>query len=136
MEATLHQTVPVSNARLWSARIMMALAVLFLLFNGVLHIMSIPPVQESFIQLGYPSDIGVVLGIIQLACLVLYLIPRTSILGVILLTGYLGGAIATHVRIGNPLFSHSLFPVYIGILLWGGLFLMDNRLRNLIPLRR
>lgn len=136
MEATLHQTVPVSNARLWSARIMMALAVLFLLFNGVLHIMSIPTVQESFIQLGYPSDIGVVLGIIQLACLVLYLIPRTSILGVILLTGYLGGAIATHVRIGNPLFSHSLFPVYIGILLWGGLFLMDNRLRNLIPLRR
>ena len=94
------------------------------------------PVVEGTVQLGYPESVLLGLGIVLLACTVLYVIPRTAILGAILLTGYLGGAVATHVRVGNPLFTHVLFPVYLGVLIWGGLYLRDERLRALIPLRR
>ena len=142
MQAATHplsvptQTVSSSKGRIWSGRIMIGIVVLFLLFDGVLHLSNLPMVKEGALQFGYPPDIMVPLGIIQLLCLLLYIIPRTSILGAILLTGYLGGAIATHVRVGNPLFSHTLFPVYLGILIWGGLYLLDGRLRALIPVRR
>jgi hypothetical protein len=93
-------------------------------------------VVQATVQLGYPESVIIGLGVALLTCTILYLIPRTAVLGAILLTGYLGGAVATHVRIGNPLFSHTLFPVYIAVLVWGGLFLRDERLRALIPLRK
>ena len=115
---------------------MSALAVLFLLVDGVIHVAKTGPVVESFTQLGYPVSLAVGLGILALVCLIAYVVPQTSILGAILLTGYLGGAIATQVRVGGPLFTHVLFPVYLGALLWGGLFLREDRLRPLIPLRR
>ena len=92
-------------------------------------------VVETFPQLGYPLSTAVAIGVIELACLVLYVVPRTSVLGAILLTGYLGGAIASHVRIGSPLFTHPLFPIYVAALIWGGLFVRESRLRELVPLR-
>ena len=85
--------------------------------------------------LGYPAASVHWIGIIELVCLVLYLVPRTSVLGGLLLTGYLGGAIASHVRISSPLFTHTLFPVYVALVLWGGLYLREKRLRALVPLR-
>ena len=114
---------------------MTALAVLFLLFDGVIHVMKIAPVVEAFAQLGYPASLARGIGVIELVCLALYVVPRTSVLGGILMTGYLGGAIASSLRVGNPLFSHVLFPVYVAMLLWGGLYLRDQPLRALIPLR-
>lgn len=130
------QTAPVSKTRLWAGWIMSALALLFLLFDSVIKLMQIDPVKESFTQLGYPVTLALGIGMLELVCIVVYVIPRTSVLGAILLTGYLGGAVATHVRIGSPLFSHMLFPVYVGLLVWGGLYLREDRLRALIPLRR
>jgi hypothetical protein len=124
-----------SKTRLWTGRIMTALAVLFLLFDGVIHVMKIAPVMEAFAQLGYPASLARGIGVLELACLALYVVPRTSVLGGILMTGYLGGAIASSLRVGNPLFSQVLFPVYVAMLLWGGLYLRDQRLRALIPLR-
>lgn len=116
-------------------RIISALAVLFLLFDGVIKVMTIDPVVESFAELGYPGSLALGIGILELVCILVYVIPRTSVLGAILLTGYLGGAIASQVRIGSPLFSHTLFPVYVGLLNWGGLFLREDRLHALIPLK-
>ena len=129
------QAAPVSNKRLWAGRIMSALAVLFMLFDGVIHITKIAPVVEGFAQLGYSASLAIPLGIIELVCVVLYLIPRTSVLGAVLLTGYLGGAVATNLRVGAPIFSNVLFPVYMGVLSWGGLYLRDMRLRTVFPLR-
>ena len=120
----------------WAEYTFSGLAVLFLLFDSVIHVAKVKPVVESFTQLGYPVSLAVGLGILELVCLIAYVVPHTSILGAILLTGYLGGAIATQVRVGGPLFTHVLFPVYLGALLWGGLFLREERLRALIPLRR
>jgi hypothetical protein len=114
---------------------MSGLAGLFLLFDSVIKVMKLAPAVEGTIQLGYPESVVVGIGIIELLCLAAYLIPRTSVLGAILLTGYLGGAIASHVRIGSPLFTHVLFPIYVALLIWGGLFLRENRLRALVPLR-
>ena len=122
--------------RSWAGIILSALPVLFVLFDGAIHLMVIPPVVQAFTQLGYPVSTSRALGVIELVCIVLYLMPRTSVLGAILLTGYLGGAVATNLRVGSPLFSHTLFPVYVGVLAWGGLFLRDERVRALIPVRR
>ncbi len=127
---------PVSKARLSAGHILSAVPVLFLLFDSVIKFTTIEPVVESFRQLGYPVSLGLGIGVIELVCLVLYVIPRTSVLGAILLTGYLGGAVATHVRVGSPLLTHILFPIYVAALVWGGLFLREGRLRALIPLRR
>ena len=121
--------------RLWVGRIMSGLAVLFLLFESVIHMMKIARVLDGFAQLGYPVSLAFGLGVLELICLVVYVVPRTSILGAILWTGYLGGAIAAQVRIGSPLFSTTLFPVYVALLIWGGLYLREDRLRALIPLR-
>jgi hypothetical protein len=129
------QKAPVSKGRLWAGRIMSALPVLFLLMDGVMKLMKPDFVVKATIQLGYPESVIFGLGIVVLVCVILYVIPRTAVLGAILLTGYLGGAVATHVRVGDPLFSHALFPVYFAILLWGGLYLRDERLRALILLR-
>jgi DoxX-like family len=130
------QSAPVSNRRLWVGRIMSALPVLFLIFDGVIHIMKIAPVVKGFTDLGWSPSVAVPLGIIELSCLVLYLIPRTSVLGAVLLTGYLGGAVATNLRVAAPLFSNTLFPIYVGVFLWGGLYLRDNALRAVFPVRR
>ena len=129
------QAVAVSKTRLWAGRIISALPALFLLFDGVLKLAKPAAVVEATVRLGYPETVIIGLGIVLLACTVLYAIPHTSVLGAILLTGYLGGAIATQVRVGNPLFTHVLFPVYLAALLWGGLYLRDDRIRALIPLR-
>ena len=134
MQSNAH-VVPVSKKALWAGRILSALAALFLLADGVAKLFKPAPVVEGTIQLGYPESVIVGLGIVLTACTILYLIPRTSVLGAILLTGYLGGAVATHVRVGGPLFN-VIFPVVFGALVWGGLFLRDTRLRALIPLRQ
>ena len=112
--------------------VLTTLAALFLTFDTVLKVLKLGPAVEGTVALGYPLDSVRVIGIVELVCLVLYLVPRTSVLGALLLTGYLGGAIATHVRIGNPLFTHILFPVYVALFVWGGLFLRDPRLAELL----
>jgi len=125
------QTAPGSKTMLWAGRIMSALPVLMLLFSGVMKLMKPAPVVEGFAHLGYPERLALGLGIVELTCAVVYVIPRTSVLGAILLTGYLGGATATHLRIGEPFFM----PIVLGVLVWGGLYLRDDRLRALLPLR-
>ena len=119
------------TTRIWTGRVLTAIAAAFLLFDSAIKFTSVAPVVDSFTELGYPLRLAVVIGAIELVCLAAYVIPATSILGVILLTGYLGGAIATHVRVGNPLFSHVLFPIYVAAMLWGGLYLRDARVRAL-----
>lgn len=125
------RTASVSTRQLWIGRVLSGIAVLFLLFDSVIKLIVIQPVVDSFEHLGYPVSLSRGIGTLELLCLLVYLIPRTSSFGAVLLTGYLGGAVATHVRAESPLFSHILFPVYIGILLWGGLYLRDARLRAL-----
>jgi len=124
------------TTRLWTGRVLSALAVLFMLFDTIGHLLRIQPVVDAFARLGYPLSVSVGLGIVELVCTIVYVFPPTSILGAILLTGYLGGAIAAQVRIGSPLLSTTLFPIYIAALIWGGLWLRDERFRALVPLRR
>ena len=119
---------------LWIGRVLSALAVLFLTFDATMKLLRLPMAIDGTTELGYPASVVFPLGIVQVVCLILYLLPRTSVFGAVLWTGYLGGAIATHVRLGNPLFTHVLFPVYVALLLWGGLWLRDTRLRALLPL--
>ncbi len=130
------QAATVPKLKVWTGRSLTVLATLFMVFDGVIHTVVPAPVVEAFHRLGYPTDDAVILGILELACLALYVIPQTSVLGAILLTGYLGGAVAIQVRIQAPLFSTALFPVYVGIFLWGGLYLRDDRLRAMIPVRK
>ena len=117
---------------IWTGRIISGVIVAFLLLDGAIHIAKIAPVVEASARLGLPIDLAVVLGVIELVCVAIYVYPRTAVLGAILLTGYLGGAVATHLRAGSPLFAEALFPVYVGILLWGGLYLRNERLRALV----
>lgn len=119
-----------------TGRILSGIAVLFLLVDGVAKLLQVQPVIDGTLQLGYPRDIVFSLGIILLSCLLAYVVPRTSVLGALLLTGYLGGAVATHVRLEHPLFSHTLFPIYVGLFIWGGLVLRDERLRAFLPVGR
>lgn len=125
---------PVSKGRLWAGRIVSALVVPFLLFDSVTKVLKVAPVMQASAQLGYPVSTIVGIGITLLACTIIYVIPQTSVLGAILLTGYLGGAIASNVRIGNPSFN-TIFPIVFGVLIWAGIFLRDARLGALIPLR-
>lgn len=120
---------------LWTGRVLSGLVVLFLGFDAVMKVARLPMALEGTSQLGYPVSVVPILGVVQLVCLALYLVPRTAPLGAILWTGYLGGAIATHVRIENPLFSHVLFPIYVAAFLWGGLWLRDSRVRALLGRR-
>jgi hypothetical protein len=122
-----------SSRALWTGRVLSGLAVLFLIFDSVGKLLQVPPVVAGSLQLGYPADLVFSLGVVLLSCVLVYLIPSTAVLGAVLLTGYLGGAVATHVRVGNPLFSHSLFPTYVAAFVWGGLFLRDARLRQFLP---
>jgi hypothetical protein len=121
-----------ARSALWAGRVLSGLAVLFLLFDASMKVLKVPAAVEGTTQLGYPVSVLLGLGVVQLACIVLYLVPRTAVLGAILWTGYLGGAVATHVRVGHPLFSHVLFPVYVGVFLWAGLWLRDRRVRAML----
>jgi hypothetical protein len=129
------QAVSVSKGIIWAGRVMSALPALFLLMDGVMKLVRPDVVVKTTVQLGYPESVILGLGIVLLACTVLYLIPRMSVLGAILLTGYLGGAVASHVRVEDGAFP-VLFPVLLGALLWGGLVLRDGQLRALLPMRR
>ena len=128
------QTAPVSKVMLWAGRTMSAITSLFLLLDGLMKLLKPAPVVEATARMGYPENLILGLGILLLTCLAVYLIPRSSILGAILLTGYLGGAVSAHVRVRDDMFP-VLFPVIVGVLLWGGLFLRDARLRALLSLR-
>lgn len=128
------EPAPVSKKMLWAGRIIGALPALFLLMDAVMKFFKPPMVVEATVKLGYPESTIIGMGIALLVSTILYMIPRTAVLGAILLTGYLGGAVATHVRMGEGAFP-VLFPVFFGVLLWLGLYLRDERLRTLIPLR-
>jgi DoxX-like protein len=135
---TIAGKAPVSKPSLWLGRVLSGLVILFLLFDGAIKLVPWPVVTETMDRIGYGSSetLARSLGIITIVCTVLYAVPPTSILGAILLTGYLGGAMASHLRIGSPLFSHILFGFYLGLMLWGGLWLRDRSLRASIPFRR
>jgi len=133
----MNDSVPDSiKAQRWTAYGLTTLAGLFLTFDTVIKLLRLPPAVEGTVALGYPEHTVALIGAIELVCLVLYLVPQTAALGAVLMTGYLGGAIATHVRVGNPLLSHTLFPIYVAAMLWGGLYLREPRLRALLPMRR
>jgi hypothetical protein len=132
---TLARSTAPTKARVWTGRALSAISVLFLTFDAAAKLLMLPPVVEGSRQLGYPPNVIVGLGAVLLAAVALYALPATSVLGALLLTGYLGGAVATHVRVGNPLFTHVLFPTYVAALIWGGLFLRDERVRALVRRR-
>jgi hypothetical protein len=125
-----------SKKSVWAGRIISGLMTAFMIFDAVIHLMRPAPVVEAFAKLNFPLSLAIPLGIVELVCVVLYVIPSSSILGAILLTGYLGGAVAIQLPTGNSLFGEILFPVYIGVFLWGGIYLRDARLRALIPFQR
>lgn len=127
------QTASISKGQLWAGRIISALPTLFLLMDGIMKLVKPSFVVEATVQLGYQESVIVPLGIVLTICTILYAIPRTSVLGAILLTGYLGGAVATHVHHQDSLFT-IVFPMFFGVLIWGGLYLRDGRLRALLPL--
>ena len=135
MTATIEyssQRAPVSKAALWAGRIISAIPVLMMLMSATMKFARPAPVVEGFHKFGYPDHLIITLGILELACTILYLIPPTAVLGAILVTGYLGGATATHVRVEDPAF---IGAVLCGVMIWLGLFLRDRRVRELIPLR-
>jgi hypothetical protein len=122
----------VSKKRLWAGRVVSALPVLLLLFSGGMKLLKPAPLVTEFARLGYPESLALGIGILEIACALVYAIPRAAVLGAILLSAYLGGATATHVRIGDPFFG----PVILGALVWAGLWLRDDRLRSILPFRR
>jgi len=126
---------PLSKGAVWTGRVLTGLIVLFLLFDGIIKLVMIQPVIDTFNQMGYPVKHAYLIGVIDVTCAILLAIPRTAVLGAVLMTGLLGGAIATHVRIDSPLFSHTLFGVYMGLIAWAGLYLREPRVRALLPLR-
>ena len=135
---SISETAPVPSGALWTGRALSAVIVLFMIFDGVIKLPPLDIVTQTMVPLGWPADANVarMLGVIGLVSTALYALPRTAVLGAILLTAYMGGAIATNVRVDNPLFSHTLFGVYLGVILWGGLYLRDPRVRALIPFSR
>lgn len=132
------ETMPDSKPARWAGRALSGLVIVFLMLDGAIKLVPWPVVTETLERMGYGSSESLArsLGAITIICTVLYAIPRTSILGAILLTGYLGGAMASHVRIDSPLFTHTLFGLYIGLMLWCGLWLRVRSVRALIPVRR
>jgi DoxX-like family len=127
-----------AKAALWTGRVLSGLVILFLTVDGAIKLVPIQPVIDSMRELGYPTSDSFArfLGVVTLVGTALYAWPRTSLLGAVLLTGLMGGAIATHLRLDHPLFSHTLFGVWLGLFLWGGLWLRDERLRRVLPLSR
>lgn len=115
--------------------VLTVIVALFLAVDTALKVLVLSPAVQGTTQLGYPAQSVIWIGLIELSCLVLYLVPRTALLGALVLTGYLGGAVASQLRVGAPLLSHILFPIYVAALLWGGLYLRDTRVRTLLPVR-
>ena len=124
------------RAPVWAGRVMMALFVLFMIVDVAIKLLRLSVVDDAMRELGYPLDLGFVIGVIEAIALVLYLVPRTAVLGAVLFTAVFGGAIASHLRIGSPLVTHVLFGVYLGLLAWGALWLRDASLRAVLPVRR
>lgn len=143
MQTTLAQSAPARDRQAMASgraarttgRILSGLSIAFLGMDAIVKVLLIEPVRAGASQLGYPPETMVPIGITLLVCTLLYAAPRTAVLGAILLTGYLGGAVATHVRILNPLITHAFFPLYLGAFVWGGLLLRDARLRAFLPWR-
>lgn len=135
MTSAAHES-SVAKKKLVAGYVLTTLVALFLTFDTVIKVLRLAPAIQGTTDLGYPAETVLWIGMIELACVGLYLVPRTSVLGALLLTGYLGGAIATHVRVGSPLLSHTFFPIYVALVLWGGLYLRETRLRALVPFRR
>ena len=129
---TATHAAPLPRPNVRAGTVLTALPVFFLVFDSVIKLAVIQPVVDSFTQLGWPVHLSVAIGTLELACLALYLVPRTTLLGALLLTAYLGGAVATHARVESPLLTHTLFPVYVAVLLWVGLLLREPRLRELL----
>ncbi|MFH6983627.1 DoxX family protein [Marinoscillum luteum] len=129
----MKNTRPISKSRRWTARTMSGIAILFMLMDSIMKFIQPPTVVETTVALGFAEDQIYVLGILGLLSTLLYALPRTSVLGAVLLTAYWGGAMATHLRLDNPLFTHLLFPVYLAILAWGGIWLINEPLRELFP---
>ncbi|MEQ1354218.1 MAG: DoxX family protein [Candidatus Acidiferrum sp.] len=129
------QTMASTKKMMWAGRAISTFVVLFLVLDSTMKLVRLPMVLDAFKQLGYSPDLSVTIGTMLLLCTVIYVVPQTAVLGAILLTGYLGGAVATNLRIGAPMFSHILFPVYMGAMVWGGLYLRDGRLRELVPVK-
>lgn len=125
----------VTNKALWTGRALSGLAILFLVFDGVTKVLKVTEVMEASAQLQFPDWTIPVIGVVLLCCTLVYAIPQTSVLGAVLLTGYLGGAVASQLRVGNPLFAETLFPIYFAVVVWAGLLLRESRLRALIPFR-
>ena len=134
--STAVQSAPTGSTMLWAGRIISGLVVAFLLFDGAIKLVPLDVVITTSQELGIPTQLARTLGVLTLTCTLLYAFPRTAVLGAILLTGYIGGAIYVHVRAGSPMFSHTLFGLYLALLAWGGLWLRDARLRALIPWQR
>jgi hypothetical protein len=135
-EYSVNQRLPVPKAQVWAGRVISILLALSLAIGGVIDVMKPDFVVKAVTQMGYPESMIQPIGVVVLICVILYLIRNTAVLGAILLTGYLGGAVATHVRAGDPLLTHALVPVYCALLLWGGLYLRYHRLRAQIPFQR
>ena len=131
--ATDSQNAHVSKKMLWAGMVVSALPVFMLIMSGVMKVLQSPDAAEGFAHLGWPVNLAIALAVVELGATLLYVIPITSVLGAILLTGYLGGAIATHVRVGDH--GDIVIPIVLGVLVWLGLFLRDPRLRQLFPLR-
>ena len=134
MNSTL-QHPPVSKPMLWTGRILSGLVILFLFLDGAIKVIPLPVVNETLIQLGYSGDVTSVargIGVLTIAIGVLYAFPRTAFFGAVLLTGLLGGAMATHLRVGSPVFTHFLFGLYVGLMAWGGLYLRSPQLRAVL----
>jgi hypothetical protein len=139
MSATLADTAPLtvapaaaSTTTRWAGRVLTGLTVIFLVFDATIKLVGATEAVQGTVQLGWAAHHLPILGVIEIACLVLYLVPRTAPLGAVLWTGYFGGAIATHLRLDNPLLTHTLFPIYVAALVWGGLYLRDSRVRALL----
>jgi hypothetical protein len=136
MQPTLDATlIPTTSFARWAGRVLTAIPVLFLTFDVVIKLAGVPAVAEASERLGLPVELAPRIALILAGCLALYLVPRTAVLGAVLLTGYLGGAVFVHMRVGDPLISHTLFPIYVGAMLWAGLYLRDPRVRGLLAAR-
>jgi hypothetical protein len=135
-DADWNELTMTSRTALWTGRVLSGIAVLFLIFDGAIKLVPIQPVTDSLRELGYPASDSFArfLGVVTVICTALHAWPRTAVLGAVLLTGLMGGAIASHLRLGDPLFTHTLFGVWLGLLLWAGLWLRDERVRRFMPL--
>jgi hypothetical protein len=125
--------ISAGTALQWTGRLISGLVVLFLLFDATIKLLNLEMVRRSYVELGYPPGVGLAIGLIVLACAVLYAFPRTAVLGAVLITALCGGAIASQLRIGSPLFSHVLFGVYVAALAWGGLWMRSESVRSMLP---